>query len=242
MTRLKIASAPTHPRDKLREVDRLQRLIAALWLGSAFFLMLAASAAFRAADNPTTAADVVGAMLTRWHYIALLAPLVLFALELRHVRRVVLVAIFTALILAAIQGLTDLRIRSIRASSAIPISNLDRDDPVRRHFGLLHGFSMILLLAQTLAAAAVVLSGTEREESLMSSVPPEDTTIYKVILNQEEQYSIWPADRELPLGWTAAGFQGPKADCLAYIEQVWTDMRPLSLRKKMEEAARGGGN
>jgi len=66
----------------------------------------------------------------------------------------------------------------------------------------------------------------------------EDPTIYQVVVNHEEQYSIWPADRELPLGWNAAGKSGPKAECLAYIEEVWTDMRPLSLRKKMEEMAR----
>lgn len=66
----------------------------------------------------------------------------------------------------------------------------------------------------------------------------EDTTIYKVVVNHEEQYSIWPADREKPLGWTDVGKVGTKAECLAYIEEVWTDMRPLSLRKKMEEAAR----
>src|SRR5215212_2522725 len=65
----------------------------------------------------------------------------------------------------------------------------------------------------------------------------EDTTIYKVVLNHEEQYSIWPADRENALGWRDAGKTGPKAECLAYIKEVWTDMRPLSLRKKMEEAA-----
>ncbi|CAA9304976.1 MAG: MbtH-like NRPS chaperone [uncultured Gemmatimonadetes bacterium] len=69
----------------------------------------------------------------------------------------------------------------------------------------------------------------------MSTADNEDTTIYQVVMNHEEQYSIWPADRELPLGWTAVGKQGPKAECLAYIEEVWTDMRPLSLRKKMEE-------
>jgi MbtH protein len=66
----------------------------------------------------------------------------------------------------------------------------------------------------------------------------EDTTVYKVVVNHEEQYSIWPADRENPLGWNDAGKSGPKADCLAYIKEVWTDMRPLSLRKKMEEAAK----
>jgi MbtH protein len=62
----------------------------------------------------------------------------------------------------------------------------------------------------------------------------EDMTIYMVVVNHEEQYSIWPAGREIPLGWRDAG----KAECLAYIEEVWTDMRPLSLRKKMAEDAR----
>ena len=61
----------------------------------------------------------------------------------------------------------------------------------------------------------------------------EDTTIYKVVINHEEQYSIWPADREPPLGWQEVGRQGLKAECLAYIKDVWTDMRPLSLRQKM---------
>lgn len=63
----------------------------------------------------------------------------------------------------------------------------------------------------------------------------DDKTIYTVVMNHEEQYSIWPADRELPLGWTAVGKTGTKKEVLAYIEEVWTDMRPLSLRKKMEE-------
>jgi MbtH protein len=66
----------------------------------------------------------------------------------------------------------------------------------------------------------------------------EDTTIYKVVANHEEQYSIWPADRENPLGWRDAGKSGSKSECLDYIKEVWTDMRPLSLRKKMEEQAR----
>jgi MbtH protein len=63
----------------------------------------------------------------------------------------------------------------------------------------------------------------------------EDNTIYKVVVNGEEQHSIWPADRENPLGWKDAGKSGSKAECLAYIKEVWTDMRPLSLRKKMQE-------
>ena len=66
----------------------------------------------------------------------------------------------------------------------------------------------------------------------------EDTTIYKVVINGEEQYSIWPADREDAKGWQDAGKSGPKAECLAYIKEVWTDMRPLSLRKQMEASAR----
>jgi uncharacterized protein YbdZ (MbtH family) len=65
-----------------------------------------------------------------------------------------------------------------------------------------------------------------------------DHTVYKVVVNHEEQYSIWPVDRENPLGWRDVGKSGPKAECLAYIEEVWTDMRPLSLRKHMEEMAR----
>ena len=63
----------------------------------------------------------------------------------------------------------------------------------------------------------------------------DDKTIYKVVINHEEQYSIWPADRENPLGWRDAGKTGPKQECLEYIAAVWTDMRPLGLRKKMEE-------
>jgi MbtH protein len=72
----------------------------------------------------------------------------------------------------------------------------------------------------------------------MSRDEREDTTIYRVVVNHEEQYSIWPIDRENALGWTDAGKTGLKAECLAYIKEVWTDMRPLSLRKKMEEAER----
>jgi len=64
----------------------------------------------------------------------------------------------------------------------------------------------------------------------------EDTAIYKAVVNHEDQYSIWPADRDNPLGWNDTGKVGPKAECLEYIKEVWTDMRPLSLRKKMEES------
>lgn len=66
-----------------------------------------------------------------------------------------------------------------------------------------------------------------------------DDTLLEVVINDEEQFSIWPADRELPLGWRKAGKHGTKAECLAWIEEVWKDMRPLSLRKKQEEQGRG---
>jgi len=63
----------------------------------------------------------------------------------------------------------------------------------------------------------------------------EDKTTYRMVANHEEQYSIWPAGRENAPGWKDAGKTGTKEECLAYIKEVWTDMRPLSLRKKMQE-------
>ena len=66
----------------------------------------------------------------------------------------------------------------------------------------------------------------------------EDDARYMVVVNHEEQYSIWPADREIPSGWRAEGFEGSKRGCLDHIEEVWTDMRPLSLRKQMAEFER----
>jgi MbtH protein len=69
----------------------------------------------------------------------------------------------------------------------------------------------------------------------MTSSSGDDNTIYNVVLNHEEQYSIWPVTRDNPLGWRNAGKSGTKDECLAYIKAVWVDMRPLSLRKKMDE-------
>lgn len=66
----------------------------------------------------------------------------------------------------------------------------------------------------------------------------EDNIVYKVVVNHEEQYSIWPEDMSNALGWNDAGKSGTKAECLEYIKEVWTDMRPLSLRKQMENAAK----
>lgn len=63
----------------------------------------------------------------------------------------------------------------------------------------------------------------------------EDIDLYTVVINHEEQYSIWAAERPVPLGWNEAGKRGTKQECLAYIKHAWTDMRPLSLRRAMAE-------
>ena len=62
----------------------------------------------------------------------------------------------------------------------------------------------------------------------------EDSLEYQVVVNLEEQYSIWPTHKEIPSGWRAEGPKGTKALCLEYIDKTWTDMRPLSLRQKMD--------
>ncbi len=72
----------------------------------------------------------------------------------------------------------------------------------------------------------------------MPSHEHDETKIYKVIISEEEQYSIWPEDREIPPGWRAEGKTGTKAECLEHMQYVWTDMRARSLREKMEEAER----
>ena len=66
----------------------------------------------------------------------------------------------------------------------------------------------------------------------MSLDEAEDTIEYLVVLNHEEQYSIWPASKAVPAGWREAGKRGKKAECLAFIGEVWTDMRPLSIRSQ----------
>jgi uncharacterized protein YbdZ (MbtH family) len=71
-----------------------------------------------------------------------------------------------------------------------------------------------------------------------NDIDRKDNTTYKVVVNHEEQYSILPAHNANPAGWRDAGKAGPKAECLTYIKEVWTDIRPVSLRKKMEELAK----
>jgi MbtH protein len=85
------------------------------------------------------------------------------------------------------------------------------------------------LPSDPLADLTALVSGGE-------AVPDEeqDDRQYHVVVNAEEQYSIWLADRGLPAGWRAVGKQGTKAECLDYIGTVWTDMRPLSLRERMQ--------
>jgi MbtH protein len=63
-----------------------------------------------------------------------------------------------------------------------------------------------------------------------------DEQIYLVVLNDELQYSIWRADLAVPAGWRADGTRGTREECLAHIDEVWTDMRPLSLRRQMQQA------
>jgi len=64
----------------------------------------------------------------------------------------------------------------------------------------------------------------------------DDKSEYVVVINKEEQYSLWPAFKEIPSGWSATGTRGSRQVCLEWIEQVWTDMRPKSLREAMDGA------
>jgi hypothetical protein len=154
-----VVRSPTPPRAVTLAFARLVR---ALWLGSGAFLMLTAAAAFSAAGNATDAANVVGAVLTRWHYIALFAPLLLLLLEWRRSRPVMLVLLFVAILFASFQALLDTRIRMIRLDSIVPISSLSQDDPLRRHFGFLHGMSSLFLIGQVIAAASAVAMRDDR--------------------------------------------------------------------------------
>jgi MbtH protein len=65
--------------------------------------------------------------------------------------------------------------------------------------------------------------------------------VFKVVLNQEEQYSVWPGDRENPAGWFDEGTSGTSSECLDHIVEVWTDMRPRSLREAMEGRSQADG-
>jgi MbtH protein len=67
----------------------------------------------------------------------------------------------------------------------------------------------------------------------MEASEPDTQTLFKVVLNDEEQYSIWPAARANALGWRDEGTSGTRETCLEHIDRIWTDMRPLSVRQQM---------
>jgi len=67
----------------------------------------------------------------------------------------------------------------------------------------------------------------------------DDDAQYQVLINDEEQYSLWLADHDIPAGWRAVGKEGTKAECMEYVDEVWTDMRPRSLREQMDGVNRG---
>ena len=87
----------------------------------------------------------------------------------------------------------------------------------------------------------VDISEALQEGVTVTSEDEEDKTIYHAVVNHEEQYSIWPAQKPMPVGWQKAGKTGRKAEVLNYIETAWTDMRPLSVRNQME-ALKGNRN
>ncbi|MFC5743185.1 MbtH family protein [Dyella tabacisoli] len=70
----------------------------------------------------------------------------------------------------------------------------------------------------------------------MSTSLNQSETMYEVVVNQDGQYSIWPVNKAVPHGWTKAGKQGSKESCLEFISEVWTDMRPLSLRARTQSS------
>lgn len=139
-----------------RTARAITRLVQALWFGTAAFLLIAAAAAFRAASSPSEAANVVGAMLTRWHYISLFAPLTLMMLEWRRSRPAILLTLFVAIVLASGGAILDTRIRAMRLESAFPISERSREDPIRQRFGMMHGLSSALLLLELLLAGTTI--------------------------------------------------------------------------------------
>ena len=89
---------------------------------------------------------------------------------------------------------------------------------------------MVMAARFPLVLALLLIAATAEAQT-----PPGDER-YQVVINHEEQYSVWLADREPPRGWEATGRSGTLVQVRAYIEEVWTDMRPLSLRTRMEEA------
>ena len=114
---------------------------------------------------------------------------------------------------------------------------------VLRHFDIAFEDEVLLLCGNGWRENLQMRSPTGKVPVLLDGdlVLPETLAIIEYLADLFPAKSIWPADRELPLGWNKVGKSGPKAECLDYIKEVWTDMRPLSLRKKMEEDAANQG-
>ena len=143
-------------------------MLYAVWIGSGLTIaLIAAPAAFEAAPSRTIAAAVVGAMLERWHYIALAIPAILLVGEwrrgLENTRIVTLLSL--ALLLGSAQAFADLEIRRIRDSSIVPVSDLPAESAVRRRFGELHGASTVIMLVQIATAMGAAWPARTKAES-----------------------------------------------------------------------------
>lgn len=140
-------------------------LLLAIWIGTGTaIILIGAPAAFANSPDRSTAANIVGAMLHRWHYLALLIPAVLLIVEwrsgLHQTSRVMLLV--AALLLATGQIAIDAKVHAMRQNSLTPISELAEDDPYRRRFGMLHGISSMIMLVHVVIGACVMWSLVER--------------------------------------------------------------------------------
>lgn len=141
-------------------MTRWKIIVVALWLGGGVFLMaVAAPSAFRFAPDSLVAGTIVGAMLAKWRYASIFAPLVLLIAEWRRERlqrTAPVLVLVAAVMLASLQIFTDMKVHEMRAASPVAIGSLSKSDPVRKRFGMLHGISSSLMLAQLLLAAGYV--------------------------------------------------------------------------------------
>ena len=161
----------------MRRSGIVAALIQGLWFGAgAFLVFVAAPAAFGVAPSREVAGNVVGAMLARWHVLALAAPLVLLLIEwkrheLERTFRVVVLAL--ALLFASGQVGADLRVRAMRFRSPTPISQLSPSSPTRIAFGRLHGISMLLMALQVICAGLAVATGLPPERKELPVAPAD---------------------------------------------------------------------
>jgi hypothetical protein len=151
-------------------------LIQGAWFGAgAFLIFIAAPAAFGTAPSREVAGNIVGAMLVRWHVLALAAPFVLLLIEWkRHdlERTVRVVVLAAALLFASGQVGVDLRVRAMRFRSPTPISQLSPSSPARIAFGRLHGISMLLMTLQVVCAGLAVATGLPSGRKVLPVEPP----------------------------------------------------------------------